>query len=90
MMGLSFNFRVVVAAAQVSVVGNHTIYKNHFVSRVSAVCGCMRVCNASLEPPQHPYERMIVRFRFARAARPQRAKTLFLLHKTAPNGRFET
>ena len=69
---------------------NHTIYKNYFVSGFWAVCGCMRVWNTSLEPLRHPYERMIVRFRFARAARPQRAKTSFLLHKTAPNGRFET
>ena len=37
----------------------HTIYKNDFVLSISAVCGCMRVCDTSLELPRPPYERMI-------------------------------
>ena len=60
---------------------NHTIYKNLSVKSGWAVCGCMRVCDTSLEPPRPPYERLIGRIRFARTARPQCAKMCFLLHK---------
>ena len=60
---------------------NHTIYKNLSVRHGLAVCGCMRVCDTSLEPPRPPYERLIGRIRFARTARPQCAKMSFLLHK---------
>ena len=53
-----------------------------------AVCGCMRVCDTSLEPPRPPYERLIGRIRFARTGRPQCAKMCFLLHKALLNDRF--
>ena len=66
---------------------NHTIYKNHFVVCLMAVCGCMRVCDTSLEPSWTPYERIIGAFCELRAARPQFAKMRFLLHKAAINGR---
>ena len=54
------------------------------------MCGCVRVCDTSLEPICPQSERMIVRFRFARAARPQHAKMLLLLHKTALSSHLES
>ena len=56
----------------------------------SAVCGCVRVCDTSLEPSRHPHERTPDACAPAAAARPQMAKMCFLLHKSAPNGRFHT
>ena len=47
----------------------HTIYKNDFVLCRWAVCGCMRVCDTSLEPPRPPYERLMGRVCFACSAR---------------------
>ena len=55
----------------------HTIYKYQSVRSRSAVCGCMRVCNTSLEPPRPPYERLMDARPLARAARPQCAKMCF-------------
>ena len=48
----------------------HTIYKYGFVKDGWAVCGCMRVCDTSLEPPWPPYEDMIGGNCLARAVRP--------------------
>ena len=67
----------------------HTIYKNLSVLRFWAVCGCVRVCDTSLEPSWHPHKRMPGALAPACAARPQLAKMCFLLHKAALNGRFE-
>ena len=41
------------------------------------MCGCMRVCDTSLEPSWHPHERMIGARAPARAARPQNGKMCF-------------
>ena len=51
------------------------------------MCGCMRVCDISLEPPWPPYERMIGGIRFAR---PQYVKMCFLLYKVPLNDDYET
>ena len=67
----------------------HTINKNHFVKSRWAVCGCMRVCDTSLEPYCHKNDHVINLFWFARAARPQCAKMCFLLYKAVLNGRFQ-
>ena len=56
---------------------NHTIYKNHFVRRFWAVCGCVRVCDMSLEPSRPPDEDLIGARLLARAARPQCVKMHF-------------
>ena len=53
-----------------------------------ALCGCMQVCNTTLEPSWPQYERMIGGLRFACAARPQYAKMWFLLHKAASDWQF--
>ena len=37
---------------------HHTIYKNLSVTGNWAVCGCVRVCDTSLDSPWHPHERM--------------------------------
>ena len=58
----------------------HTIYKYLSVVDFWAVCGCMRVCDTSLEPSRHPHERMPDARAPARAARPHLAKMTFLLH----------
>ena len=68
----------------------HTIYKYHFVVRFWVVCGCMRVCDTSLEPSRHPHERMPGARAPARAARLQMAKMCFLLHMAPPNDCFKT
>ena len=57
---------------------------------LSAAPELMRACDGSLEPSWHKNDGSMENFRFARAARPQCAKMCFLLHKLAPNGRFET
>ena len=50
----------------------------------------MRACDSSLEPSCHKNDQVMGENWFARAGRPQCAKMCFLLHKLAPNGRFET
>ena len=37
---------------------HHTIYKNLSVTGNWAVCGCVRVCDTSLDSSWHPHERM--------------------------------
>ena len=54
------------------------------------VCGCMRVCDTSLEPSWTPYERKAPALATTLRTRPQCSKMCFLLHKLACNGRFET
>ena len=46
---------------------HHTIYKNHFVRGFWAVCGCVRVCDMSLEPSRPPDEDLISARLLARA-----------------------
>ena len=58
--------------------------------RFWAMCGCVRVYDTSLELSWHPHERMPAAQAPACGARPQMAEMCFLLHKSAPNGRFET
>ena len=71
--------------------GNRHLYNNKcFVVCRWAARELMRACDTSLEPPRLPYDQVMEQNRFARAARPQRAKMCFLLHKLAPNGHFET
>ena len=50
-----------------------------------AVCGCMRVCDISLELSWSPHEHMIGGLSFARTVRPQGTKTCFLL-SVRPSG----
>ena len=56
---------------------------------VWALGGPMRACDSSLEPSWPKNDQGMNRFWFARATRSQHAKMCFLLHKLAPNGRFE-
>ena len=56
---------------------HHTIYKYPSVRSFLGVCGCMRVCDTSLEPSWHPHERPPAGQAPARAARPQLAKMCF-------------
>ena len=67
----------------------HTMYKNHFVRVIWAMCGCVRVCDMSLEPSRPTNEHMMDARAPAGAVRPQCVKMCFLLHKAALNGLFE-
>ena len=66
------------------------LYNNKcFVRAISDSLARNWACDSSLEPSWLPYEPSMGEIRFARAARPQRAKLCFLLHKAALNSRFD-